>query len=491
LKNSPFDVEGIRAALARLPEVAAQEDLEPPDLARVYVPLGHQQALSLDNSVVVGMRGAGKSLWTAVLSTAEHRRFVARVLENAALERATVRVGFGLDDTGQHFPSPTSVEQIMAKGIDPLHLWRWVVLRHALQAAGLDLPGKARQDDWLEMAGWSAANAQEVDSLLTRCDAALVQKKTVLLVLFDALDRLSADWDRVRSLIAAALRFGLSCRARRALRLKFFLRPDMEEDSEIWKFADSSKLRHAKVALDWRSADLYALILTYLANDADTGEAFRKRAARLTGMRWPSSDGPQVVPRALIRSDAALGSVVEGIAGEWMGRDKKRGYTYTWIPTHLADALGRVSPRSFLLAFKRAAHATEERRAEHPFPLHHEAIQDGVVHASSIRIEEIKEDNPWVEPLLEAAREMSVPCLPRELLERWTPAEIAKLRGAPKLPPRRFSTDPIRQGRKEVLIDDLVELAVLYRTEDGRLNMPDIFRVGFGIKRKGGVKPPR
>ena len=36
-----------------------------------------------------------------------------------------------------------------------------------------------------------------------------------------------------------------------------------------------------------------------------------------------------------------------------------------------------------------------------------------------------------------------------------------------------------------------VELAVLYRTKDGRLNMPDIFRVGFGIRRKGGVRPPR
>jgi hypothetical protein len=60
-----------------------------------------------------------------------------------------------------------------------------------------------------------------------------------------------------------------------------------------------------------------------------------------------------------------------------------------------------------------------------------------------------------------------------------------------KLPPRRFSTDPYRFGSHEALIDDLVELAVLYRTEDNRLNMPDIFRLEFNIKRKGGVKPPR
>ncbi len=67
---------------------------------------------------------------------------------------------------------------------------------------------------------------------------------------------------------------------------------------------------------------------------------------------------------------------------------------------------------------------------------------------------------------------------------------MKKAAGA-KLPPRRFTNDPFRKGSPEALIDDLVELAVLYRTKDGRLNMPDIFRVGFGIRRKGGVKPPR
>ena len=60
-----------------------------------------------------------------------------------------------------------------------------------------------------------------------------------------------------------------------------------------------------------------------------------------------------------------------------------------------------------------------------------------------------------------------------------------------RLPPRRFSSDPIRAGRPEALVDDLIDLAVLYRTEDGRLNMPDIFRVGAKIKRKGGVRPPQ
>jgi hypothetical protein len=61
------------------------------------------------------------------------------------------------------------------------------------------------------------------------------------------------------------------------------------------------------------------------------------------------------------------------------------------------------------------------------------------------------------------------------------------MESAGKLPPRRFATDPVRRGETAVLIDDLVELAVLSRTEDGRINVPDIFRVSAGMKRRGGV----
>jgi hypothetical protein len=86
-----------------------------------------------------------------------------------------------------------------------------------------------------------------------------------------------------------------------------------------------------------------------------------------------------------------------------------------------------------------------------------------------------------------------VPITVTDLVDRWHGDPITKMRRAArtKLPPRRFTGDPVRRNNPSALVDDLVELAVLYRTRDGRLNMPDIFRVGFGIRRKGGVRPPR
>lgn len=125
---------------------------------------------------------------------------------------------------------------------------------------------------------------------------------------------------------------------------------------------------------------------------------------------------------------------------------------------------------------------------------HYEGIHQGVAEASNIRIREIKEDYPWVGPLLAALKGATVPLKFEELTERWTKAVIgqslAEAKRNERLPPRRYSSDAVRKGTPEALVDDLIELAVLYRTEDRRYNMPDIFRVGFGIKRKGGVRPP-
>jgi hypothetical protein len=36
---------------------------------------------------------------------------------------------------------------------------------------------------------------------------------------------------------------------------------------------------------------------------------------------------------------------------------------------------------------------------------------------------------------------------------------------------------------------DLGALGIFDSMQDGRINMPDIYRVGFGLGRRGGVKP--
>ncbi|MEI7869632.1 MAG: hypothetical protein WCI11_17230 [Candidatus Methylumidiphilus sp.] len=489
-----FDSTKFRHALMNLPETAAKEDLEPPALTDIYVPAMHSKALSPEVSIVEGMRGSGKSFWTAVLANDKACKFALDTASVKGLSASIVKVGFGLSEDNTDFPSANRITSLLDQGCKPDSIWRSVLMRHALKTLNKKLPFK---DSVSDSAIWVQNNRDKADDLLVECDKNFSAQGKTLLLLFDSLDRLANEWEQIRELLSSALRLCLECRTRHALRIKFFLRPDMvEADDEVWGFSDSSKLLHSKVPLEWRPTDLYGLILLHLANNADVGRIFRDTLSTKADIQWPAIEQAYPLPRSLTDSEQLVRGVIEALAGPWVGTSVKKGYTYTWIPTHLSDAKGRLSPRSILLAFKQAAIWTNKHRQNHTLPLHYEGIQQGVVEASKIRINEIKEDYPWVGPLLEALNGATVPLSFAEMTERWTQNCINKsliiAKEKQRLPPRRYSSTPKKDKNKlEALVDDLVELAVLYRTDDNRLNMPDIFRVGFGIKRKGGVRPPR
>jgi len=488
-----FDPITIRQALIDLPTTSAWENLVPPKPSEIYIPERHTKALQPEVSIVVGMRGAGKSFWTAVLAHDKTREIVSDVAKIQQLSKLIVRVGFGLSQDNEDFPTDKRINSLMNQGCTADDIWRSILLRHTLKALEKPLPFGDGVDT---AAFWVKVNRDQADRYLAECDRDLDLQNKVLLLLFDSLDRLAGEWRHIREILTAALQLALECRTRRAIRFKFFLRPDMvEEDDEIWRFSDSSKLLHGKSELAWRPNDLFGLILLHLANSGSAGPAFRKAIEQQEHVQWQEVDSVYPLPRNLTAGEQPLRRIVEALAGPWVGTNVKRGFTFTWIPTHLSDAKGRLSPRSILLAVKHAAEWTKEQYPNHKTALHYEGIQQGVVEASKIRIGEIKEDYPWVGPLLEALEGAIVPLTAVELTARWTESCInSSLEAAQqkqRLPPRRYSSDPNRKGDIQALIDDLVELAVFYRTADRRINMPDIFRVGFGIKRKGGVKPPR
>ena len=43
----------------------------------------------------------------------------------------------------------------------------------------------------------------------------------------------------------------------------------------------------------------------------------------------------------------------------------------------------------------------------------------------------------------------------------------------------------------EELLEALEDLGIFQETEDGRVNVPEIYLHGFGLKRRGGIKRPR
>lgn len=170
-----------------------------------------------------------------------------------------------------------------------------------------------------------------------------------------------------------------------------------------------------------------------------------------------------------------------------MGRDSRRGVPYTWIVNHLADAQGQTTPRSFLTAIRKAAEESRHRYRDAELPLFYDGLKLGVQAASVNRIEELEEDHPWLQALMSpfqnrASVPMPVAAFDRELSEAFKSIPT----GVPGLS-ERLPNDLRRQG-VHGLIDYLCQLGLLTQMKEQRLNMPDIYRIGFKLGRKGGIK---
>lgn len=150
-----------------------------------------------------------------------------------------------------------------------------------------------------------------------------------------------------------------------------------------------------------------------------------------------------------------------------------------------------MSPRSFLAALRGAAEDTADRYPSHETALHYESIKRGVQKASEMRIQEVQEDYPWVDRVLRPLNGIVVPCGFDEIESRWCAEGGVRclveqgVEGGVRLPPRHLELG--NAGVRQ----DLEALSVVQRMTDGRVNMPDVFRVGYGLGRRGGVKPTR
>lgn len=138
-----------------------------------------------------------------------------------------------------------------------------------------------------------------------------------------------------------------------------------------------------------------------------------------------------------------------------------------------------------------AAEDTADQYPDHDKALHFESIKRGVQEASRTRVAELREDCPWVDKALQSLAGMVVPCEFAEIEERWNAKGVLERltedvdQNAVKLPPSR-----IARGANGVR-EDLESLRVFWRAHDGRVNIPDVFRVGYGLGRRGGVKPAK
>jgi hypothetical protein len=473
---------GVREAANSLDQAGGRPDRAP---EFTYVPPSHARALDPEVTLVEGIRGAGKSFWWAQLASPSHRQFIQAAFPEVRLnERLKIARGFGARLESNEAPSADTLAQL-TENYRPRSIWRAVLAFHA--GFGGEFAALTR---WSDRVQWIESHPEDFDELLDRADQDLDTRGDTLLILFDALDRLAEDWKHINPLAKALLQVALDARSTRRIRFKVFVRPDLLQDSAITGFPDFSKLLAHKADLNWRRADLYALFFQCLGN-SETGRAiFRSLAKKITGVAWIKKGDGWVLP-SLLRSDESVQECLfVKLAGEAMGSSTKRGKPYTWLVNHLQDGLNQVSPRSFFAALRTAAEDTAD---DFPLSIDYRAIQTGVQKASQIRVQEITgEDYPWIQLVMAPLYgNLTVPCEAQEFGRIWkqhdTLADLEEKlkagKAAVKLPPQNLAL-----GAPGIL-RDLEPLGIIQRLIDRRIQVPDVYRIAFGLGRRGGVKP--
>lgn len=484
----------LRSAIAALPKDDAAAGTTSPRASSMYVPLSHQKALNPNASLVVGSRGSGKTYWYEALQDQTLRRLLGEFVPESGLAGfAKCSSGFGTDTHGD-FPRPATLRALSAY-VDAADIWWSVIAWHVLSAddATQTTGNWPNYDSWKERIEWIAPNKNSVEDRLVSLDQRLNKSNSKHLILFDALDRTAgSDWGLLRKLLRGLLETLLYFRSFRAIRAKAFVRPDMLEDGQVLAFPDSSKVQSTAATLSWTRVDLFNLLWQHLGNNADVGDKFRTWTSQECEQAWGGGQLSFTAPQPLRVDESVQRKVFHQIAGPFMGSDRRRGLPYTWLPNHLGDAQGTASPRSFIVALQAAAEGTALHHRTWEYALNYQEIQSGVVEASKIRVREIGEDFDWVGPAMGALGGITVPCEFRSIRERWKKGSVVdELRrrmadsnsASQRLPPRNLD-----QG-EEGIRKDLERLAIFQPMLDGRVNVPDVYRVGFQLGRRGGVKP--
>lgn len=458
-----------------------------PTVEEMFAPQQHANALDPNTPIVVGARGAGKSFWAGVLERDDTRAAAAQAYPHLGLDALIVQPGYsGFADEGavsaRTIASRVPPGEEDSKAYD---FWQAVILG-AVRSAVSRVKAPEKISDLMR----EYEDPEDASAEFRRLDSLLAKKEQILLVTFDALDTLSRDWTRSGKLIDALFEVVWALRARRNIKAKVFIRPEQLNDESL-RFVELPKLRSGRVELEWTQMELYGLLFSRLASTKS--KAFRAFAdavgapvppyIAITRGRWP-----------LVYDKAMQRQAMESLAGKWMGGGKKKGATYDWAYNHLADAKGRVTPRSFVTLFSQAGqHALSN--APRDTVITAEGIRHGLREASKVRVDQLVIEYKWVKRALAPLARLTVPCADDAVFNRWEESKtirtILSAADDPEhgfMPP--FPSKKIRvEGHLQALMEAMERIGVLSHRSDGRVDIPDLFRVAALMLKRGGTTP--
>lgn len=485
---------------AELLEVAQswQPDGKPSQATDVFFPSAHIRALALDRPLVIGMRGAGKSFWSEVLTDVDLRSTVAKFVKGYD---KLVHVGAIRWDQGGafsiRFPDSEVLTRQLQDGMEPRLLWLTLILnelRSVCVQRGIPIGLPELPQGWGHVLNWARQHPDEIRHAFQQLNEDLTRNGQVVLVVMDALDRMTAQLAQSVECLRGLLQLLLDARQLKGLRFKVFLREDMTYMPSVLSFPDASKLINEAVYLNWTREDIYALHLHKLAQESPRFQVLIEQhfgpSDAVTQGYWH----PKLVqspPQELF-----LIELLKLLAPPYMGSMPTKGKVYSWWYKHLADGKNRVSPRTFAASLRTALNESSKPNTTHV--LTPAGIKQGVREASVVRVKELKDDYFWISTALAAFNDRLTPAPVQEVYGVWNGVRVE---GVPT--PRLIREQCLKEkvfvpwddadrliSPSQKLRDTLVQLGILIlRDDDTRLDMPDIYRLGYRIRKRGGVSP--
>lgn len=323
-------------------------------------------------------------------------------------------------------------------------------------------------------------NPESWENFLDDLDEYLEAQDKWIFLTYDTMDRLCPKYADLFPFIRALLSFWFAhLRRWNRIKSKIFLRNDLF-DSELLSFPDSSKLGSNYIKLEWNTVSLYRLLIKRLANAGN--EDMILYLKKMKGLLNDKKDAKLgYIPT---ENEELIKGFVNEMIGKYMGANAKKGVSYTWVPNHLQDTHGVLAPRSFLKCYIVAAGKMLEKPEEveklaMDRLLHPSMIQGAMQEVSEDRVRELQEEYPWLEQLKRAFAGTAMLMGKNEFIQKirmdlWKPEEQEKLP----------ATTPLG------IFEALQKLGIVFVAKDGRVNVPEIYLHGFGMKRKGGLRRP-
>ncbi len=474
-----IDFYSIRSALSRLPSDHDAKGEHKPSPDEIFAPEQHANALDPYTSIVVGSRGTGKSFWAGVLNDDDNRAVASEFYPHLNLNKIIVADGYSSTTHQRYLDNlvPLGSENELA-----YLFWQATIIKAATEKLKpTSMPKK------LSTYMKKYADPEDAEIYLLKLDKLLSKDESILLITFDALDTISRDWNRSTLILDSLFEVIWSLRARKFIKAKVFIRPEQLNDESL-RFVEMPKLRSSRVQLEWNQVELYGLLFSRLAFECKN-EAFIKLSNKI-GCPLPLKDFKKRNSWSLSHDKNSQKKIMSYFAGPYMGTNYKKGGTYDWPYKHLADANGEVTPRSFVKLFVGASRYNDSTQKSIITP---EGIRHGLREASKVRVDQLVIEYRWISRALAPLAGLRVPCEIYELFERWKKSNTIKVimdtavdKDNGFLPP---FPNTIRTARNEALLDSMAKIGVVEYRQDGRIDIPDLFRVAALMLKKGGLSP--